>query len=130
MTQGAPAGGNISGHLGRPALLTGHVIGPSLTAADQMLAMGDQPLVLLAGEQVDAVDPGVVPEPVAGHADLATAGRGRRTGGRTARKHLESILLYEHVQGLNAATGPAIRCRAQGQSPGPVPTRIAAGLQR
>jgi len=35
--------------------------------------MGDQTLVQLAGEQRDAVHPGVVPEPMAGHADLATA---------------------------------------------------------
>jgi hypothetical protein len=33
--------------------------------------MGDQALVQLAGEQRNAIDPGVVPEPVAGHADLA-----------------------------------------------------------
>jgi hypothetical protein len=39
-----------------------------------MLAMGDQPLVQLAGEHLDAVHPGVVPKPMAGHADLATAG--------------------------------------------------------
>ena len=36
--------------------------------------MGDQPLVQLAGEHRDAVHPGVVSEPVAGHADLAAAG--------------------------------------------------------
>ena len=36
--------------------------------------MGDQPLVQLAGEHRDAVHPGVVPKPVAGHADLAAAG--------------------------------------------------------
>jgi hypothetical protein len=36
--------------------------------------MGDQALVQLAGEHRDAVHPGVVPEPVAGHADLAAAG--------------------------------------------------------
>jgi hypothetical protein len=63
-----------SGHLRRPALAPGHVISPTLAAAGQVLAMGDQPLVQLAGEHRDAVHPGVVPEPVAGHADLAAAG--------------------------------------------------------
>ena len=37
--------------------------------AGEVLAMGDQALVQLAGEHRDAVDPGVVPKPVAGHAD-------------------------------------------------------------
>ena len=36
--------------------------------------MGDQTLVQLAGEHWDAVHTGVVPKPVAGHADLAAAG--------------------------------------------------------
>jgi len=36
--------------------------------------MGDQALVQLAGEHRDAVHPGVMPKPVAGHADLAAAG--------------------------------------------------------
>ena len=36
--------------------------------------MGDQPLVQLTGEHRDAVHPYVVSEPVACHADLATAG--------------------------------------------------------
>ena len=35
--------------------------------------MGEQALVQLAGEHRDAVHPGVVPEEVAGHADLAAA---------------------------------------------------------
>lgn len=35
--------------------------------------MGQQSLVQLAGENRDAVHPGVVPEEVAGEADLATA---------------------------------------------------------
>ena len=43
-----------------PALLPGHVVGPALAAACQVLAMGDQPLVQLTGEQRDAVHPGVV----------------------------------------------------------------------
>ena len=36
--------------------------------------MGDQPLIELTGEHRDAVHPGVMPKPVAGHADLAAAG--------------------------------------------------------
>jgi len=38
-----------------------------------VLAMGDQALVQVAGEQRDAVGAGVMPEKVAGHADLAAA---------------------------------------------------------
>ena len=63
-----PAAG--SGLPGRP----GHGVGPPLAAAGQVLAMGDQALVQLAGEHRNAVHPGVVPEPVAGHADLAAMG--------------------------------------------------------
>ena len=44
-----------------------------LTAADQVLAMGDQTLMQMAGEQRDALRPRVVPEKVAGHAGLAAA---------------------------------------------------------
>jgi len=39
----------------------------------EVLAVGDQALVQVAGEQRDAVGAGVVPEEVAGHADLAAA---------------------------------------------------------
>ncbi len=62
-----------SGHVRRPALLASHVIGPALAAAGEVLAVGDQALVQLAGEHRDAVHPRVMPEPVAGHADLAVA---------------------------------------------------------
>ena len=62
-----------SAHLRRPTPLANHVIGPPLTAADQVLALGDQAVVQLAGEHRDALRSGVVPEPVAGHADLAAA---------------------------------------------------------
>ena len=51
-----------SGHLGRPAPLPHHVVRPALAAAGEVLAMGDQALVQLAGEQRDAVDAGVVAE--------------------------------------------------------------------
>ena len=41
----------------------------------EVIAMADQPLVQLAGEQGDAIDASVVAEPVAGDAHLAaTAG--------------------------------------------------------
>jgi len=46
---------------------------PAAAAMGEVLAMGDQPLVQVAGEQRDAVGSGVVPEEMAGHADLATA---------------------------------------------------------
>ena len=42
--------------------------------ASEVLAMGDQALVQLAGEHRDEAHSRVVPEPVAGHADLAAAG--------------------------------------------------------
>ena len=51
-----------SGHFRRPASLAHHVVGPALAAAGEVLAMGDQPLVQLAGKNRDAVHPGVVPE--------------------------------------------------------------------
>ena len=41
----------------------------------EVLPLGDEALMELAGEQGDAVHPGVMAEPVAGHADLAAAGR-------------------------------------------------------
>ena len=47
-----------SGHLRRPAMLSAHFIGTALAAA---------------GEHRDAVHPGVLPKPMAGHADLAAA---------------------------------------------------------
>ena len=34
-----------SSHIWRPARLAGHVIGPALAAADEVLAVGDQALV-------------------------------------------------------------------------------------
>jgi hypothetical protein len=41
-------------------LLPCHVISPALAAAGEVLAMGDQALVKVAGEHRDAVDAGVV----------------------------------------------------------------------
>jgi hypothetical protein len=40
-----------------------HFVGPAPAAAGQVFAMGDQPLVQLAGEHLDSVHPGVMPEP-------------------------------------------------------------------
>jgi len=91
-----------SGHLRRPALLTCHVVGPALAAAGQVFAMDDQPLVQLAGEQRDAVHPGVVPKPVAGHADLATAG-------------LEQHYLIEVGPLLDRGIEPGIQCCGPGE---------------
>ena len=53
---------NASAHLRRPAPLACHVFCPALAAADQVLAMGDQALVQLAGEHRDAVHSRVVPK--------------------------------------------------------------------
>jgi len=50
-----------------------NVLGPAAAAMGEVLAVGDQPLVQLAGEQRDAVGAGVVAEEMAGHADLAAA---------------------------------------------------------
>jgi hypothetical protein len=44
-----------------------------LAAAGEVLPVGEQALVQLAGEHRNAVNPGVVAEPVAGHADLGAA---------------------------------------------------------
>jgi hypothetical protein len=63
-----------SSHVRCPARLAGHVVGPALATADQVLAVGDQALVQLTGEQRDAVHTGLVLKPVAGHADLAAPG--------------------------------------------------------
>lgn len=60
-------------HLRAPALLARQVGGPTLAAPGQVLAVGDQALVQLAGERGDAVHPRMVAKPMAGHADLAAA---------------------------------------------------------
>ena len=62
-----------SGNLRCPAPLVGHVIGPALAAAGEVLPLGQQAAMQLAGEQRHARRAGVVAEPVAGHADLAAA---------------------------------------------------------
>jgi hypothetical protein len=63
-----------SRHLRRPAPLAMAVFCPAAAASGEVLAMGDQPLMQMAGEQRDALGPRVMPEKVAGHADLAAAG--------------------------------------------------------
>ena len=63
-----------SSHVRSPARQADHVVGPALAAAGEVLAMGDQALVQLAGEQRDAVHTRLVLEPVASHADLAAPG--------------------------------------------------------
>ncbi len=85
----------------RPALPAHHGVGPALAAAGEVLAMGDQAPVQLAGEQRNAARCSVVPEPVAGEADLAAAaglqqglikvgtglgGEGERDGHRDGRR--------------------------------------------
>ena len=54
-----------------PQLLTPAI--PAAGAVGEMLAMGHQPLVQMAGEQRDAVEAEMVPEDMASHADLAAA---------------------------------------------------------
>jgi len=46
---------------------------PAAAAVGEVLAMGNQALVKVTGEQRDAVGPRVVSEKMAGHADLAAA---------------------------------------------------------
>ena len=46
---------------------------PAAAAVGVVLAMGDQALVQMAGEQGDAVRARVMPEEVAGHAELAAS---------------------------------------------------------
>jgi hypothetical protein len=46
---------------------------PAAAAVGEVLAVGNQALMQLAGEQRDAVGAGVVAEEMAGHADLAAA---------------------------------------------------------
>ena len=48
-------------HCNCSALLTHQVVSPALAKAGEVLAMGDLPLVQLAGEHRDAVHPCVVP---------------------------------------------------------------------
>ena len=49
------------------------VFGPALATAGQVLAVSDQALMQVAGEQWYALGPRVVAKEVAGHADLPAA---------------------------------------------------------
>ena len=49
------------------------VFGPAAAAVGEVIAMGDQAVVQLAGKQRDAVGAGVVAEKMAGEADLLAA---------------------------------------------------------
>ena len=60
-----------SARLRRPTPLAGHVVGPALAAVQQVVTLGNQALMQLAGEQGNALRPSVMAKPVAGHADLA-----------------------------------------------------------
>ena len=110
---------SCSGHLRRPALLTHHVVSPALAAAGQVLAMGDQTLLQLAGEHRDAVHPGMVPKPMAGHADLAAAG-------------LAQHRLIEVMPLLDRGLEPGIQCCGSGErgthESRPVRTHVLARL--
>jgi len=64
---------HASARLRCPTALAGHVVGPPLTAAQQVVALGNQAPVQLAGEEGDALRSRMVTEPMAGHADLAAA---------------------------------------------------------
>jgi hypothetical protein len=57
----------------RPGPLAVQVLRPSAAAVGEVLAMGDQALVQVAGKHRDAVGPGVVAEEVAGHTHLTAA---------------------------------------------------------
>ena len=60
-------------HLRLPAPLAAHVNHPTAAAAREVLAMGDQALMQMAGEQRDAVGSRMMLEKLAGHADLVAA---------------------------------------------------------
>ena len=69
----AGCGSHRSRQLGRPNPLPRQVVSPALALAGEVVALSEQSLVQLTGEQRDAVRPGVVPEEMAGHSDLAAA---------------------------------------------------------
>ena len=46
---------------------------PAAAPVGEVLAVGDQPPMQVAGEQGDALGPWLMPEEVAGHADLTAA---------------------------------------------------------
>jgi hypothetical protein len=67
-------GRQVESRFWRPSPLALQVFCPPGAARNEVLPLGDQPLVQLTREQRDAVHPGVVAKEVAGEADLAAAG--------------------------------------------------------
>jgi len=61
----------LTGRINKP--LRAQVLLPLAAAAGEVLTMGNQPLVQVAGEQRDAVSPRVLAKEMAAHADLVTA---------------------------------------------------------
>jgi len=55
------------------APLASQILRPGAAMVGEVVAMGDQPLMQMAGERRDAAGPRLVPEEVSGHADLPTA---------------------------------------------------------
>ena len=62
-----------SRHLRLPVPPAAQVLHPTAAAAGEVLTMGDQALVQVAGQQWDAGGTRVMPEEMAGHADLVAA---------------------------------------------------------
>lgn len=62
-----------SSQLGRPAALAVQVLRPPLTAMGDVLTVGDQPLVQVAGEQGDAAGGGMVAAEMTGETDPPAA---------------------------------------------------------
>ncbi len=86
-----------------------HVDRPALAAAGEMLAMGDQALVQLAGQQGDAVDASVA-QSKAGLADLAAA---------NLEQH-DYIEIRSHLDG--GLHRPTTFCHLQTQTNTPYPS--------
>ena len=60
-----------SRHFRRPAPLAVQILRPAAATVGEVIAMGDQPLMQMAGQLRDADGARMVPEEVAGHADLS-----------------------------------------------------------
>ena len=78
------------------------ILGPAGVAVGEVIALADHALLQLSGEHRDAIHPGVVPKPVAGHADLAAAG-------------LEQHRLIEVGPLLDREIEPGIQCCGSGE---------------
>jgi hypothetical protein len=82
--------------------LVDQILGPAGVAVGEVIALADHALLQLTGEHRDAIHPGVVPKPVAGHADLAAAG-------------LEQHRLIEVGPLLDRDFEPGIQCCGPGE---------------